>query len=151
MIESTLSYDLRGQRWPVSTRQSRWCPAFGSGRALALFGKEIMLTELVPRLLTLDVRSFYFQIFFVGSIFLSCSSLPPSLSFSVLPTSLPPQITALEAELSQTRATSSQYEGLCEEYKTQVHTDLHVHAHKYMRKGLGIYLENCEKPAATWD
>ena len=23
--------------------------------------------------------------------------------------------------------------------------------HMYMRKGLGIFLENCEKPAATWE
>ena len=25
----------------------------------------------------------------------------------------------------------------------------HTHVHVYMRKGFGIFLENCEKPAAT--
>ena len=26
---------------------------------------------------------------------------------------------------------------------------VHIRTYMYMRKGLGIYLENCEKPAAT--
>ena len=28
---------------------------------------------------------------------------------------------------------------------------IHVHVHVYMRKGFGIFLENCEKLAATRD
>ena len=41
-------------------------------------------------------------------------------------------------------------------YNVNVHCTLYrqmyrVHVHVYMRKGLGIFFENREKPVATWD